>query len=106
MNKILRLSLANIKKHGKESILLTILIVFCITLLSSSVSAVKGIKKITPRMVEESGCYKNFVYVYQENYSNRYLAFLEADPRIEDYDHTSMVTDILKVRNGHGKRFW
>ena len=100
MKKILRLSMANIRKHKKESILLTILIFLCITLLSSSVAAVKGIKKVTPSMVEESGCYKNFVYVYQETYSDRYLAYLEGDPRVEDYDHTSMVTDILKVRKG------
>ena len=73
MNKILRLSLANIKKHGKESVLLTILIFLCITLLSSAVSAVKGVKWVMPGMVENSGCYKNFVYVNQDKYSDRYL---------------------------------
>ena len=97
MNRIIRLSFANIKKHRRESILLTILIVLCVSLLGSSVSAVRGIKKITPTMVEESGCFKNYVYIDQENYSDRYLAFLEADPRVERYDHTGMVTDILKV---------
>lgn len=98
MNKVIRLSLANIKKHGRESILLTILIFLCITLLSSAVSAVKGIGRIMPGMVEKSGCYKNFIYVNQDKYSDRYLAFLEEDPRVEGYDHTSMVTDLLKVR--------
>ena len=100
MRKILRLSLANIKKHGKESILLTILIFLCITLLSSAVSAIKGIKRITPDMVEKSGCYKNFICVDQEKYSNRFLAFFEGDPRVEGYDHTSMVMDVVKVRKG------
>lgn len=100
MNKILRLSLANVKKHGKESILLTILIFLCITLLSSAVSALKGVKRVMPGMVENSGCYKNFIYVNQDKYSDRYLAFLESDPRVEGYDHVSMVTDILKVRVG------
>jgi len=100
MKKILRLSMANIKKHGRESILLTILIFLCITLLSSAVSAVKGIKLVMPSMVENSGCYKNFIYINQDKYSDRYLAFLENDPRVEGYDHTSMVTDLLKVRVG------
>jgi ABC-type antimicrobial peptide transport system permease subunit len=92
--------MANIKKHGRESILLTILIFLCITLLSSAVSAVKGIKLVMPSMVENSGCYKNFIYINQDKYSDRYLAFLENDPRVEGYDHTSMVTDLLKVRVG------
>ena len=99
MKKILRLSYANIKKHRKESVLLMVLILFCITLFSSSVAAVKGIKKITPRMVEESGCFKNFVYFNQEDYSDRYLTFFDTDPRVDSYDHMSMVTDILKVKN-------
>ena len=99
MKKIIRLSLANIRKHKKESILLMILIMLCITLLASSISAVFGIRKITPCMVEESGCFKNFAYFNQEHYSDRYLAFLETDPRVKCYDHTSMVTDILKVKN-------
>lgn len=99
MNKIIRLSLANIKKHGKESILLMILILLCIMLLSSSIAAVIGIRKITPCMVEESGCFRNFVYFDQEYYSDRYLAFFEKDSRVEHFDHTSMVTDILKVKN-------
>ncbi len=98
MKKIIRLSMANIKKHKKESLLLMVLIVLCISLLSSSLSAVVGIKKITPCMVEESGCYKNFVYINQENYSDRYLAFLEEDSRVEDYNHTGMVTtDVIKI---------
>lgn len=100
MKKILRLSMANVKKHRKESILLTILILLCITLLSSAASAVKGIKQITPNMVENSGCYKNFIYVNQDKYSDRYLAFLEEDHRVEGYDHTSMLTDLFKVRIG------
>jgi len=98
MKKILRLSMANVKKHGKESILLTILIFLCITLLSSAVSAIKGVKQITPSMIENSGCYKNFVYMDQDKYSDRYLTFFETDPRVESYDHTGMVTDLFKVR--------
>ena len=98
MKKILRLSFANLKKHKKESVLLAVLVIFCMTLLASSVSSISGIKRITPVMVRESGCFTNFADIRQEYYSDRYLTFLEEDPRIVSYDHTAMVTDILKVR--------
>ena len=99
MKKILRLSFANIKKHKKESVLFMILITLGIVLLSASVSAVSGIKKITPRMVVESGCYKNFVQIRQVHYTDRYLEFLKDDPDVESFDHTSFVSDTLKVSN-------
>ena len=98
MKKIIRLSFANIKKHKKESILFMILITLGIILLSASVSSVIGIKKITPRMVDESGCYKNFVYIRQDNYSDIYLEFLKENPDVESFDHTSFVSDNIKVR--------
>ena len=98
MKKIIRLSFANIKKHKKESMLFMILITLGIVFLSASVSAVTGIKEITPRMVEESGCYKNFVQIKQDHYSDRYLEFLKDDPDVESFDHTAFVSDIIKVR--------
>lgn len=98
MKKILRLSFANIKKHKKESVLFLILITLGMVLLSAAVSAVTGIGKITPRMVEESGCYKNLVSIRQEHYSDRYLEFLEDKADVESFDHTSFVTDVIKVR--------
>ena len=99
MKKIIRLSFANIKKHKKESVLLVILTLLCIMLMSAAVSSMFGIKKITPSMVKESGCFQNFIYFNQENYSDKYLSFLEEDERVESYDHTGLVTDILKVKN-------
>ena len=96
--KILRLSFANIKKHRKESILFMILITFGIILLAASVSSVLGIKQITPKMVEESGCFKDFVYIKQDNYSDIYLEFLKENEQIESFNHTSFVSDNIKVR--------
>ena len=76
-----------------------ILNLLCICLLSASVSSLFGIKKITPCMVKESGCFSNFVYFDQEAYTDKYLTFLETDPRVKGYDHTGLVTDVLKVKN-------
>ena len=95
---ILRLSFANIKKHKKESILFMILITFGMVLLSASVSSVMGIKKITPKMVKESGCFRNFAFIKQDHYSDIYLEFLKENPDVESFDHTSFVSDNLKVR--------
>ncbi len=97
--KILRLSFANIRKHKKESILFLILITLGLVLLAASVSSVIGIKKITPKMVEESGCYKNFAYFKQDHYSDIYLEFLKDNPDVESFDHTSFVSDIIKVKS-------
>ena len=97
--KILRLSFANIKKHRKESILFMILITFGIILFAASVSSVLGIKQITPKMVEESGCFKNFVYIKQDNYSDIYLEFLKDNEQVESFNHTSFVSDSIKVRS-------
>ena len=99
MNKIIRLSFANIRKHKKESVLLVILILLCVTLLSASVSSMLGIRGIMPAMVKESGCFQNFVYFDQEYYSDKYISFLEEDERVEAFDHTGMVTDIISVKN-------
>ncbi|MBR1506629.1 MAG: ABC transporter permease [Eubacterium sp.] len=96
--KILRLSFANIKKHRKESILFMILITFGIILLAASVSSVFGIKQITPKMVEESGCFKNFVYIKQDNYSDIYLEFLKENEQVKSFNHTGFVSDNIKVR--------
>ena len=87
MNRIMRLSLAKIKANKKESILLGILVMICVVLFSSSVTALSGIGKITPKMVSESGCYENTVIISQKLYTDMFLMFLEEDERVEKYDH-------------------
>jgi len=98
MNKIIRLSKANINRHKKETILLGVLIFLCAVLLASSVTDLLGIKKITPQMVEESGCYKNFIYVDQSIYADGFLTFLDEDERVTDYSHASVVYWETKVK--------
>ena len=101
MNKIIRLSLAKIKANKKESILLCLLMTICVVLFSSSLSALSTIGKITPKMVEESGCYENTVFVSQKLYTDMFLMFLE-DERVEKYDHFSVASfdSFAKVRKG------
>lgn len=102
MYKIIRLSKANIKRHTKEAVLLGILIFLCAMLLASSVSALLGIGEITPKMIEESGCYKNFIEVNQKIYSDRLLAFLEEDSRVVEHSHTRYASGEISIKNYKG----
>lgn len=97
--KIIRLSIANIKKHKKESILLGILIAFCTILFAAALSAFSGIKKITPDMAEKTGCFRNFVTINQKDYSSSFLAYFEGNPEVEKYDHVSMANGSLKIND-------
>lgn len=102
MQKMLRLSLANIRKHKKESLFLGILVLFCATLIASSASSIAGIRNITPDMVRKSGCYQNFIQIKQEDYTDIFLAFFEGAENVEKYDHVSMVTEDLKIKDYAG----
>ncbi len=99
MNKILRLSYANIRKHKKESILLGILILFSMILIASSASSIVGINKITPNMVRISKCYKNFVEIKQEDYKNQFLSYFEDNPEVAKFDHVKVASGTLKIVN-------
>lgn len=102
MDKIFRLSKANIKRHKKESILLGVLIMLCAILAPSSIAALSGVKTIMPKMVEESGCYTNFVNIQQNIYADTFLAFLDYHPEVSDYAHTSAVEEIGEIRDQKG----
>ena len=99
MQKVIRLSIANIRKHRKESILLGILVAFCGALIASALSSIVGIGRITPNIVSSSECYKNFVQINQEDYTDKFLAFFEENESVKRYDHVSMVTEMLKIKD-------
>lgn len=101
MDKITRLSLAKIKRAKKESFLLCILVMICTILLSSSVSSLVGIGKMMPSIAEETGCYRNFVIMGQDIYSDECLGFLSENSSVSSYDHFSVIMDpILKTKDG------
>ena len=43
--------------------------------------------------------YKNLVQIRQDHYSDRYLEFLKDTPDVESFDHTSFISDMIKVRS-------
>ena len=87
MNKILRLSFANIKKHKKQTLLLMLLIVFCMAIMASAISGSFDMKSIFPRAADEYAVHKNMILVKDEIYSDRVISLRREDERVTDTDH-------------------
>ena len=81
MGKIIRLSLANIKKHKFEAVSMALLVMMCILLSGSSLSSSVGIKAIFQNVMEKTGSYENFVLILEKNYDKEYLNILKEYPR-------------------------
>lgn len=94
MNKIVRLSVFNLKKHKLEAFSLTVLIMFCMLLIGSALSSSKSIKTIFPDMMKKTGSYENFIMLYQKNFDNEYINIINEDSRITSCDHTGILYDM------------
>lgn len=91
MNKILRLSWANIKKHKFETISLFILVVFCVTLMGSSLSASKSIDRLFPEMMKSTGSVENFFYLPQKDYDDEFLNIMKGYSEVESAEKTEFL---------------
>lgn len=87
MEKILRLSLANIKKHKKQTILLTLLIVFCMAITSAAIEGSIDMTSIFPRVADEYAVHKNALYIKEDYYNDSFIRLLREDERVTDIDH-------------------
>lgn len=106
MEKILRLSFANIKKHKFESVSLAVLIMVCMLLIGSSLASTVGIKDIFSNVMEKTGSYENFILMLEKNYDKEYINILRDYPQIEEINTSelaySMNTNYLD-KNGEEK---
>lgn len=102
MNKIIRLSVAKLKKNKRDSILTVILAMICTILLASSVSSLAGIGKMVPKIVEDTGCYRNMASFDQAVYTNEFLKFIEDDDRVKRYTHWSVASGYSLTVKGEG----
>ena len=66
MYKIMRLALANIRRHKSESILLGILIMLCMALLGGAIPAEKSANRIFPELWERTGFCKALIALKDE----------------------------------------
>ena len=83
MEKITRLSFANIRKHKLETAALLLLVMLCMLLLGSSLGSTLGIGTIFPQTAEHTQSYENFMLIQEKVYDKEYLHIMEEDERIE-----------------------
>lgn len=91
MEKILRLSFANIKKHKKQTILLTLLIVFCMAITSAAIAGSIDMTGIFPRVADEYAVHKNALYIKEDYYNDSFIRLLREDERVTDIDHVHVL---------------
>lgn len=91
MEKILRLSFANIKKHKKQTILLTLLIVFCMAITSAAIAGSIDMTGIFPRVADAYAVHKNALYIKEDYYNDSFIRLLREDERVTDIDHVHVL---------------
>lgn len=91
MEKILRLSFANMKKHRKQTILLTLLIVFCMAVTSAAIAGSIDMTSIFPRVADEYAVHKNALYIKEDYYNDSFIRLLCEDERVTDIDHVRVL---------------
>ncbi len=91
MEKILRLSFANMKKHKKQTILLTLLIVFCMAITSAAIAGSIDMTGIFPRVADEYAVHKNALYIKEDYYNDSFIRLLREDERVTDIDHVHVL---------------
>lgn len=91
MEKILRLSFANMKKHRKQTILLTLLIVFCMAVTSAAAAGSIDMTGIFPRVADAYAIHKNALYIKEDYYNDSFIRLLREDERVTDIDHVRVL---------------
>ena len=84
MNKIVRLSWANIKKHKLESIALVVLVMLCMMLCGSALSGIQGLKSIFPNLMKNTGSYENYLLIPEKDFDDKFVDILNEDERVEE----------------------
>ena len=87
MERILRLSLANIKKHKKQTVLLALLIMLCMAITSSACAGYFDMKDIFPRVAEQYAVHQNFMKINKGFYEPGFIDILKSDSRVTDAEH-------------------
>ena len=91
MERILRLSLANIKKRKMQSMLLALLILCCMAITGAALSARQSITHLFPDVMERCGLYNNRLLIAEKNYNDTLLSILKEDDRVLDTKHLEVI---------------
>lgn len=92
MEKIRRLSFANMKKHKKQTILLTLLIMFCMSVTSAAIVGNIDMTGIFPRVADAYAVHKNALYIKEDYYNDSFIRLLREDERVTDIDHVRVLS--------------
>lgn len=84
MEKIMRLALANLRRHKTESVMLGILVMLCTGLLAGAFCAERNVRRMFPEMAERTGFYHNQISIAEEEDAVRGLEILKQDSRVTD----------------------
>jgi len=98
MEKIIRLSLANIRKHKFEFVSLMILVMMCVLLIGSALSAVLGAFKIFPDAMKNTGSYENFISILKKDYDKEFENIMREHPLVEQISSARMLYGGIKTR--------
>ncbi len=86
MEKILRLSFANIRKHKKQTALLILLIILCMAITSSALAGAIDINSIFPRVSDKLAVHKSAMFINEEYYTDSMMDLLLEDERVTSAD--------------------
>lgn len=92
MEKIRRLSFANMKKHRKQTILLTLLVMFCMSVTSAAIVGNIDMTGIFPRVADAYAVHKNALYIKEDYYNDSFIRLLREDERVTDIDHVRVLS--------------
>ena len=91
MEKIFRLSLANIRKHKLEAAALVLLVALCMLLLGSTLGTMAATRTIFPQILEHTQGMENFILIQEKNYDPEFKHIIEEDERIEEVQTAEML---------------
>ena len=87
MKKIFRLSIANLKKHKFQAILLMILFMITMTVASTAMGSQSDMMKIFPNVADEYAVHKSMIMVKDSFYNDSFIDILKQDERVTDVEH-------------------
>ena len=70
------------KSQGRKTILLTLLIVFCMSVTSAAIAGSIDMTSIFPRVADEYAVHKNALYIKADYYNDSFIRLLREDERV------------------------
>lgn len=87
MQKILRISFANIRKHKTQSALLGLLITLCMAIAATALAGQYDLKDIFPTFADKYAVHKNAVFINSDYFNDGFMDILREDGRVTDAEY-------------------